>query len=68
MAACQSNANQKVNDKVLIKMAVQAPPRKLIEMYLVEIAKSFDVPFTPDETALMVCSNAITNLKNSIMF
>ena len=47
-------SNQIVNFQVLIKMGVAAPPKKLIEQYMIEIAKSFNIPFEPDPTALMV--------------
>ena len=40
--------------QVLIKMGVAAPPKKLIEQYMIEIAKSFNIPFEPDPTALVV--------------
>ncbi len=35
-------------------MGVAAPPKKLIEQYMIEIAKSFNVPFEPDPSAMMV--------------
>ena len=45
-------------------MAVTSPPKKLIEQYMVEIARTFDVPFTPDESALMVSGVNIQILKS----
>lgn len=50
--ACLSNANHDVNPKVMQKLNVKAPPANLCEAYLVEIAKSYDVEFTPDTNLL----------------
>lgn len=34
------------------KLSVQAPPKSLVERYMVEIAKTYNVPFEPDPTAM----------------
>ena len=34
--------------QVMHKLSVQAPPKALVERYMVEIAKSYNVPFEPD--------------------
>lgn len=34
------------------KLGVQAPPKILIERYMVEIAKSYNVPFEPDPAVM----------------
>jgi len=47
--ACQSNSLSNVNEKVMEKLSIKAPPKRLVEQYLVEIAKSFDVPYEPEE-------------------
>ena len=36
------------------KMSIYSPPKMLVENYMVEIAKSFNVEFTPDPIALLV--------------
>lgn len=38
----------KVSDKLMHKLAIQAPPRLLVEKYLIEIAKIFNVDYEPD--------------------
>lgn len=45
---CRANKSEKVNERLMIKMSEQAPDRLLVEKYLVEIAKSHQVPFKPD--------------------
>ena len=35
------------------KLAITAPPKVLIERYMEEIAKAFNVPFEPDPTILV---------------
>lgn len=34
------------------KLSVQAPPKALVERYMVEIAKTYNVPFEPDPTVM----------------
>ena len=38
----------------MAKLGVQAPPRGLIEKYLEEIAKTYNVPFVPDPDVIAV--------------
>ncbi|XP_021699513.1 IST1 homolog isoform X2 [Aedes aegypti] len=38
----------KVSDKLMHKLAIQAPPKLLVEKYLIEIAKIFNVDYEPD--------------------
>ncbi|VDN54755.1 unnamed protein product [Dracunculus medinensis] len=38
----------KVSPKLIAKLSVQAPPKLLVERYMIEIAKSSGTPFTPD--------------------
>ncbi|GMR57076.1 hypothetical protein PMAYCL1PPCAC_27271 [Pristionchus mayeri] len=38
----------KVNPKLMAKLNVSAPPRLLVEKYLIHIAQAAGVPFTPD--------------------
>ena len=46
--SCRTNSLNNVNEKLMHKLAVQAPPKILIEKYLEEIAKTYNVPFEPD--------------------
>jgi hypothetical protein len=46
--------NYNVITQVLVKMGLHAPPKSLIENYMIEIAKAYNVPFTPDPAMLMV--------------
>ncbi|XP_052807729.1 IST1 homolog [Mya arenaria] len=41
-----------VSEKVMHKLGVQAPPKILIERYMIEIAKSYNVPFEADPTVM----------------
>lgn len=34
------------------KLSVQAPPKPLVERYMVEIAKTYNVPFEPDPSVM----------------
>lgn len=50
--ACRGNQLSNVNEKVMHKLSVQAPPKALVERYMVEIAKSYNVPFEPDPSVM----------------
>jgi len=50
--AARENALKTVNEKLVHKLSVQAPPKILVEKYLIEIAKSHNVPYEPDTEVL----------------
>uniref|UniRef100_A0A3Q3XIQ5 IST1 homolog n=1 Tax=Mola mola TaxID=94237 RepID=A0A3Q3XIQ5_MOLML len=45
---CRSNQIGTVNDRLMHKLSVEAPPKILVERYLIEIAKNYNVPYEPD--------------------
>lgn len=46
--ACRENGVSTVSEKLMHKLDLGAPPKILVEKYLVEIAKSHNVPYEPD--------------------
>ena len=42
-----------VNEKVKKRLGVEPPSKVLVEKYLIEIAKNFNVPYTPDPTVML---------------
>ncbi|KAK7108826.1 IST1 homolog [Littorina saxatilis] len=50
--ACRSNQLSNVSEKVMHKLSVQAPPKTLVERYMAEIARSYNVPFEPDASVM----------------
>lgn len=50
--ACRANMLSNVNEKVMHKLSVQAPPKILVERYMIEIARSYNVPFEPDPSVM----------------
>ncbi|CAK9822272.1 IST1 homolog [Anthophora retusa] len=46
--ACREEAVQTISEKLKHKMSVQSPPKLLVEKYLIEIAKNYDVEYEPD--------------------
>lgn len=44
---CKENRSKQVNEKLMQKLTEQAPGDLLVEKYLVEIAKSHNVPYKP---------------------
>lgn len=43
-----ASGTHKVSPKLLHKMAIQAPPKLLVEKYLIEIAKIYHIDYEPD--------------------
>jgi len=46
------------NVQVLHKLSAAAPPKMLVENYMIEIARTYKVPFEPDPLAMMVSVSA----------
>lgn len=49
---CRTNTLDNVNEKVMHKLGVQAPPKSLVDKYLDAIAKTYDVPFEAEPDAV----------------
>ncbi|KAG2470277.1 IST1 protein, partial [Polypterus senegalus] len=49
---CRSNQIGTVNDRLMHKLSVEAPPKILVERYLIEIAKNYNVPYEPDAVVM----------------
>ncbi|CAG7816247.1 unnamed protein product [Allacma fusca] len=50
--SCLDNSVGTVLPKLIQKMSVQAPPKVLVEKYLIEIAKNYNVDYEPDQKIL----------------
>ncbi|XP_045764575.1 IST1 homolog isoform X8 [Maniola jurtina] len=50
--ACRDESVNTISDKLKHKMSVQSPPKILVEKYLIEIAKNYNVEYTPDEQVM----------------
>ncbi|KAH0950876.1 hypothetical protein HN011_011886 [Eciton burchellii] len=46
--ACREEAIQTISEKLKHKMSVQSPSKLLVEKYLIEIAKNYNVDYEPD--------------------
>ncbi|XP_006572341.1 IST1 homolog isoform X4 [Apis mellifera] len=46
--ACREEAVQTISEKLKHKMSVQSPSKLLVEKYLIEIAKNYNVEYEPD--------------------
>lgn len=55
--AARENGLGTVSQKLQAKLSVQAPPKILVENYMIEIAKSHNIPFDPD-TEVMAAESA----------
>lgn len=50
--ACRNENVNTLSEKLKHKMSVHSPPKILIERYLIEIAKNYNVEYTPDEQVM----------------
>lgn len=48
LQACRVEGIESISEKLKHKMSVQSPPKILVEKYLIEIAKNYNVPYEPD--------------------
>ncbi|XP_071547752.1 IST1 homolog isoform X5 [Panulirus ornatus] len=46
--ACHEQQVQTISERLIHKLSVQAPPKVLVEKYLVEIAKNYNIEYEPD--------------------
>ncbi|XP_030366793.1 IST1 homolog isoform X2 [Strigops habroptila] len=49
---CRTNQIGTVNDRLMHKLSMEAPPKILVERYLIEIAKNYNVPYEPDSVVM----------------
>ncbi|WP_411025210.1 hypothetical protein, partial [Salmonella sp. s54836] len=49
----RANRTNTVNEKVIHRLGVGAPSSVLVERYLVEIAKNYNIHYQPDPTVMM---------------
>ena len=57
--ACREEALQTISEKLKHKMSVQSPCKLLVEKYLVEIAKNYNVEYEPDPQVMMEGQDAM---------
>ncbi|XP_064641072.1 IST1 homolog isoform X2 [Lineus longissimus] len=50
---CKHSDCEAVDEKLKHKLSLHQPPKKLLESYMVEIARSYNVPFEPDPAVMM---------------
>ncbi|XP_063821070.1 IST1 homolog [Ostrinia nubilalis] len=50
--ACRNESVNTISEKLRHKLSVQSPPKILVEKYLIEIAKNYNVEYTPDEQVM----------------
>ncbi|XP_047985837.1 IST1 homolog isoform X2 [Leguminivora glycinivorella] len=50
--ACRNESVHTISEKLKHKLSVQSPPKILVERYLIEIAKNYNVEYTPDEQVM----------------
>ncbi|KAM9301454.1 IST1 homolog [Gastrophryne carolinensis] len=50
---CRTNQIGTVNERLMHKLSVEAPPKILVERYLIEIAKNYNVPYEPDSVVMV---------------
>lgn len=46
--ACRIESVETLSAKLKHKLSIQSPPKLLVEKYVIEIAKVFDIPYEPD--------------------
>lgn len=57
--ACREEAIQTISEKLKHKMSVQSPSKLLVEKYLIEIAKNYNVEYEPDPQVMAEAQDAM---------
>ncbi|XP_053986358.1 IST1 homolog [Hylaeus volcanicus] len=57
--ACREEAVQTISEKLKHKMSVQSPSKLLVEKYLVEIAKNYNIEYEPDPQVMAEGQDAL---------
>uniref|UniRef100_A0A182SYP7 IST1 homolog n=1 Tax=Anopheles maculatus TaxID=74869 RepID=A0A182SYP7_9DIPT len=57
----------KISDKLMHKLAIQAPPKLLVEKYLIEIAKIFNVEYEPDPNVMKDDRSNVMDEEDSVL-
>lgn len=57
--ACREEAVQSISEKLKHKMSVQSPSKLLVEKYLIEIAKNYNVEYEPDPQVMADGQDAV---------
>lgn len=57
--ACREEAIQTISEKLKHKMSVQSPSKLLVEKYLIEIAKNYNVEYEPDPQVMAEAQDAL---------
>lgn len=50
--SCRNETNEAISSKLKHKLSIQSPPKILVEKYMIEIAKCFNVTYEPDPTVM----------------
>lgn len=66
--ACRSENMDTVSQKLKHKLSLRPPPKILVEKYLIEISKNYNVPYEPDlqvrkRTVVTYCDHSRTEIK-----
>lgn len=46
--SCRGETENAVSSKLKHKLSIQSPPKILVEKYIIEIAKSYNIDYEPD--------------------
>lgn len=57
--ACREEAIQTISEKLKHKMSIQSPSKLLVEKYLIEIAKNYNVEYEPDPQVMAEAQDAM---------
>lgn len=50
--SCRAESENAVSSKLKHKLSIQSPPKILVEKYIIEIAKSYNIDYEPDPNVM----------------
>ncbi|XP_044266088.1 IST1 homolog isoform X2 [Tribolium madens] len=57
--ACRIESMETISEKLKHKLSIQSPAKLLVEKYVIEIAKSYNVPYEPDPQVMELEKDAL---------
>lgn len=57
--SCKTEDVKSISEKLKHKLSIQSPPKLLVEKYLIEISKNYNIPYEPDPQIMQEEANGI---------
>ncbi|KAK4879090.1 hypothetical protein RN001_007236 [Aquatica leii] len=64
--SCRTEQATTISEKLKHKLSIQSPPKLLVEKYLIEIAKNYNIDYEPDPQVMRESDGVLIDLSNNL--